>query len=483
MKVSASLVKAAPVLVSAILLALTYWPANLILLSFVALAPWLWSLRMPDANWKRSGILMGTLFFGYHMLWLFPFIGRWTGSYPIAAIPWAISVGLQIPYFILLAFLIRRCYERGWNWAVPFVWITIEFIRSSIPYLAFPHALLATPLAAAPNLIQGAAVGTIFFVSGWIVLINVCVVELFERANPRSTMVLAAAAAAIGMFSVMRHSSPPLGVKKVVSIGQLGLDLAFGDPATEPARIAEAVPLLSEQAYMQGADLLLLPEGLGPAGNDTANPNWPFQPPDTPVVFGMQRGSEAIYQSAFAFDGKWQHVDKTHLVIFGEYVPFRSQLSALGGFRLPTLDLVPGDKIGTMTVNGIHLGPLLCFEAMFYDVAAEQADTGARLLTVHSIDDWYMNSGMPEQLWASCVFRAVENGLPLARSASLGYTGWIDARGNVRRRLPLNESRTVRAEITLPEKSDAFTYRTYFPWVAVLISIAVLAVPRRKPTE
>lgn len=456
------------------LLALTYWPANFFLLVFVALGPWLWSLRLPEANWKRSGALFGGLFFSFHMAWLFPFVGSWTGSYGLAAIPWVVSVALQIPYFMLLAFLVRRAYERQWNWAIPFIWASVEFLRSAIPVLAFPHALIATPLAVTPEIIQTAALGTVFFVSAWVVLINVVVVELFERANPRSTLAMAGIALGLGLFSFSRYNSPPVGEKKVITIGQLGTDLAFGNPATEPMRIAGIVPELNEQAYQQGADLLVLPEGLGPAGSDPENPNWPFSKPDLPVLFGMQRAEgEHMHQSAFGFDGTWHHVDKTHLVIFGEYVPFRQQLAALGGFKLPSGDLQPGQKIDVMTLNKMRVAPLLCFEGMFYDVAIRQADLGAQLLAVMSIDDWYMNSGMPDQLWAGSVFRSVENGLPLVRSASLGYSGWVDARGNVRARMPLGKQGTIRAEITLPPHSDAFSGRAWFPWLAVLMALGV----------
>lgn len=476
----ASLAKAAPCAISVVLLGLTLWPFNLFLLSFVALVPWLRSLKEPDANWRRSGFLMGMLFFGLHMSWLLPFIGRWTGSYPLAAIPWIISSLLQAPFFLLLAWLIWRCYRLGWVWAIPLVWAAVEFLRSALPVLHFPHALIASPLAVTPQLIQTAALGTIFFVSAWVALINVCVVEAFDRANPRATVSMVSVFLAFGLFSYARHGQMPDGEKKVVSIGQLGTDLAFGDPFTEKARIASAVPPLSEQAFLQKADFLLLPEGLGPAGPDPKNPNWPFEPPLTPVLFGMQRGSGPFYQSAFAYDGQWQHVDKTRLVIFGEFVPFRGFFDRFGAFNLPAGDLQPGARPGVLTLAGIRIGPVVCFEALFPDVTLIQAQEGAQLLAVMSIDDWYLGSPMPEQLWAGSVFRAVENGLPLVRSASLGYTGWIDARGNTRVRLPIGENRTVRAEVTVPKGSDAVPYRGLFPWLAALASLVVMLAPIKK---
>ena len=477
MKASASLVRAWPAALSALLLSLSFWPANLPLLVFVGLAPWFWSLRQPDVNWKRSGAIFGLLYFGYQMAWLMPFASKWTGSPGLAFIPYALASVAHLPFTILLAFLVKKSYERGWLWAIPFAWSCIEFVRATLPYLAFPHALLATPLAVAPNLIQSAAVGTVFLVSAWVALINVVLVELFERANARQTLALAGVGVGLGLFSTVRHGQMPSGDKKVVTIGQLGIDMAFGDRASEAGKVSRAVQEIGLEAEIQGADLLVMPEGLGSAGPDPAHPRIPFALPTTPAVFGLQRQEDGtIYQSAFSFNGKWQHTDKTKLVIFGEYVPFRGALRA---FDLPEMDMQPGKGVGTMTLAGIKIAPLLCFEGMFYEVAQAQAQGGARLITLMSIDDWYMDTGMPQQLWDSAVFRAVENGLPLVRAASLGYSGWIDARGNVRGMLPLRERRTLRAEVTVPSGSDAFPYRGFFPYLCVLVSAAIALLPMR----
>ncbi|MBL8059802.1 MAG: apolipoprotein N-acyltransferase [Chthonomonas sp.] len=477
MKVSASLVRAWPAALSALLLALTYWPANLALLTFVGLVPWLWSLKQPDVNWKRNGAIFALLYFAYQMSWLLFFAEKWTNSFALAAIPYTFTVVAHVPFIIFLAFLIRRCYERNWLWGIPFVWASVEFIRASLPFLAFPHALLATPLAVAPNLIQTASLGTVFMVSAWVALINVVLVELFDRANPRQNLALAGIALALGLFSVDRHSQLPIAKTKVVTIGQLGEDMAFGNQATETARIATAVEKTSAEAELQGAQLLVMPEGLAPGGYDPENPDIPFALPSMPSVFGLQRASDGkVFQSAFGFDGKWSHVDKTKLVIFGEYVPFREILPA---FNLPTLDLHPGSKVGTMTIDGTKIAPMICFEGMFYEVAQQQALDGAQLIALMSIDDWYMDTGMPRQLWNSAVFRSVESGLPLVRAASLGYSGWIDARGNVRAMLPLRERRTLRAEVPIPSGSDAFPYRGFFPYLCLLISAFVWLWPRK----
>jgi apolipoprotein N-acyltransferase len=180
-----------------------------------------------------------------------------------------------------------------------------------------------------------------------------------------------------------------------------------------------------------------------------------------------------VHQSAFAYDGKWSYADKTRLVIFGEYVPFREYLPFLDSFRLPGGDLTPGDRVKALSV----VGPILCFEALFPDVALQQQVNGARLLAVMSIDDWYMGTNAPEQLRAASIWRAVECGLPLVRSAGLGFTLACNSRGRVIAEAPLGEQVPLRVELRVPVEGDGFPGRGWVPWTGVLASIVTIAWP------
>lgn len=474
---------AIPALLSAILLGLAFPPLPTFLLVFVAIVPWLQSLRAPNCRPLRSGALFGAIFMGSQMFWLVIFVGKWTGSTGLAMLPWLIATGLLIPFFMLLGWLIHQCYKLNAPWAIPLVWAGVEVLRSTLPGAAFPHAIVAIPLYVVPEIIQHASIGTMFFVSASVVLVNVVLLEVAERAPIRRTIVMASITAGVFMYSVYRHAEPQGGDTKTLVIGQLGTDLAFGDPSTEDMRVGEAVSEIAAKADSWNANLLILPEGLGVASGDSL-PQVPFGMPATPVIFGAQRRSDHVYQSAYAFDGTLQSVDKTHLVVFGEYVPFRENLPFLKSFNLPSGDLVPGDKVGLLKPSGIPVGVSICFETLFYDVAATQANMGARLLATISIDDWYTGSGMNQNLLAGTVYRAVENGLPMARAASLGESALIDSRGNMLARAPFGKRFALRTTVKLPEKTDAFAYRSAFPIIAMLscvgIAIASFASKRKK---
>lgn len=479
---------ALPAVSSAALYALAFPPANLFLLVFVALVPWFSSLRSatPKAAW-RSGLFFGWLFWMFHLWWLVPFVGRWTGSWFLGLVPWLLAPTLGIWYFGLLGWLVQRSYAARLGWLVPVVWAGVEVLRSYFPVLAFPWGLLATPLWLEPAFMQFAKVGTIFGVSALVALVNWAVAEAMPLGvgtnpcpsiGPRALIPMALGVALANLLPTLWLRERETGTMIPITVGQPGVDLAFGKPSESQTALADACSALIATASSNGSRFLVLPEGLT-TGGSTLPPRAPFElPPAVPVVFGGTRSDGGLtHQSAFAYDGEWSFVDKTRLVIFGEFVPLRGFLPFLQAFNLPTGDLTPGDRVRSLGLAGVRVGPLLCFEALFPDLAWKQADDGARLLAVLSIDDWYMGSSAPDQLLAGSVWRAVESGLPLVRSASMGHSVAVDASGNIVGRIPLGERRAMRVEVRVPPVPETFAFRKAFPLLALLGTFAVVVAP------
>jgi apolipoprotein N-acyltransferase len=188
------------------------------------------------------------------------------------------------------------------------------------------------------------------------------------------------------------------------------------------------------------------------------------------LLFGGQHGKGPTYQTAFGYDVNWHFADKTRLVIFGEFVPGRSTFPFIAkAFNLAAEDLdASPNGIRSVEVGGIKVGPMLCFEGLFPEVSYQQARNGARMIAVMCIDDWYMGTSAPEQLKAAATFRAVETGLPLVRSASLGYSLALDAHGNSIGELPLKIPGALRVDLQLPKESALFPLIPAFPIVAML---------------
>lgn len=472
--------------VSAILVLLAFPPFHFSLLVFVALVPWLIDLRSITGRraWK-SGYLFGYVTMTGQMAWILPFVGRWTGSYLLALIPWLLAAAISATYFAIAAVMIRICWARSCWWAIPVAWAGVEVFRSYIPVLAFPWALIATPLATFPAVIQTARDGTVYFVGAWVVLANVGLTMLMVKEEdfgvPRPVRWSGIAFLAILAWSLVRYSGPVEGEHFKATICQPGVDEAFGRPDENARILRESVRLCYAAAQANGSQLIVLPEGVSHAPSG--------MPPSTdftveknpPIVFGGTRGIDPEYQDAFAFDGaNWTYADKTRLVIFGEFVPMR-WLPFLSRFNLPSGDLTAGKVVQPVAIGGLKVGPMLCFEGLFGDVAAQQVRRGARLLTVMSIDDWYMGSAAPEQLATGSIWRAVETGVPVLRSATLGYSMAVDQHGNVLARAPLFDRYALPVTVLLPKKPGTMPWLPLFPSVALISLPALLILRKRAP--
>jgi len=473
-------------LASGALYALAFPPLNLFLLVLVALVPWLVALKNTNP-WGgfKSGFVFGVVFWGTQMFWLVPFVQKWTGSYVTASIPYIAILLLPPLCFALTGLALQKCIATGRTWMIPLVWAGMEWARSSVPFLRFPWGLIGLPMANAPELIQGAAIGTIFLVSAWAVLVNVVLVDIALKAKPirvfRSLMI----AVGVGFGSYLWYANAPQGTTKMlVGAGQPGVDLAYSDKAGQETELVTRVQSLYDTANAQKLDLVVFPEALFSIKKPEDIKNlisWG----ETPAIIGATRADdERHYQSALSVANNQVLVsDKTELVIFGEYVPLRDQLPLLNQFNLPSGDLSPGDHPNVLTAGKLKVGPVLCFEALFPNVSGYMADHNAQVLAVQSIDDWYKGTWCPEQLELSARFRAVESQLPVIRAATTGTTMFISMHGKPFPKIAEpGKQELISAEMVVPERSVAFAGRIYFGWVgaAFWLIAFVMPLPKKK---
>ncbi|NEK22368.1 apolipoprotein N-acyltransferase [Sulfitobacter sp. JBTF-M27] len=175
------------------------------------------------------------------------------------------------------------------------------------------------------------------------------------------------------------------------------------------------------------------------------------------VALGLQRSAaERFYNSMVVLDQDGtvaQVYDKHHLVPFGEYVPFADTLNKLGIFGLA--QRIPAgysSGVGAKLLNFGPLGralPLICYEAVFpHDVNA--APKRPDFLIQITNDAWFGKGAGPRQHLAQARMRAIEKGLPLARSANTGISAMIDPYGRILASLPLNTAGFVDAALPRP---------------------------------
>ena len=165
------------------------------------------------------------------------------------------------------------------------------------------------------------------------------------------------------------------------------------------------------------------------------------------------------FNAAFLFnpDGRCAAVyHKQKLVIFGEYIPLVRWLPFVKWFTPITGSFASGDRVvpfemerrsptrrepGTDLPNAgsetgapdrVKTATLICFEDVFPELTREYVQDDTDFLVNLTNDGWFGEGAAQWQQAAAAVFRALENGVPLVRSANNGLTCWADANGRLR---------------------------------------------------
>ncbi len=169
------------------------------------------------------------------------------------------------------------------------------------------------------------------------------------------------------------------------------------------------------------------------------------------VLTGALRASPAaetparFWNSLYAVDSSGAVAsvyDKHHLVPFGEYVPLRGLLGALGVAKITAGrgDFSAGPGARTLDLAGLPpVGPLICYEVIFPGAVTEPGRPPEWLLNVTN-DAWFGKSSGPYQHFAMARVRAVEQGLPLVRAANTGISAIVDAHGRTVAKLGVGET-------------------------------------------
>jgi len=175
--------------------------------------------------------------------------------------------------------------------------------------------------------------------------------------------------------------------------------------------------------------------------------------------------------------------DKAHLVPYGEYLPMRPILSAIGLSRLAPgdLDFWPGPGPATFALPGFgKVGVQICYEIIF---PAHVIDRHNRpdFLFNPSNDAWFGKWGPPQHL-AQARLRAIEEGMPIVRSTPTGISAVIDRDGRLVASLPWRTAGTIDARLPLAGSPTLFArYGNILSFLFAALLVALAIASRRKP--
>jgi len=202
-------------------------------------------------------------------------------------------------------------------------------------------------------------------------------------------------------------------------------------------------------------------------------------------VFDAAGMGIAAYNSVYVLtpdDRLTGRYDKAHLVPYGEYLPMRPILSAIGLSRLAPGDLDFRDGPGPRTLDlGAfgRAGVQVCYEIIFSGQVVDEANRPDFIFNP-SNDAWFGAWGPPQHL-AQARLRAIEEGLPVIRATPTGVSAVIGADGLVEQSLPLGTAGAIDSRLPGPFPPTLFArYGNLLPFAFALLLVAAAIAVRRK---
>jgi len=412
-----------------------------------------------------------------------------------------------------------RWLRLAWPLYVAALWVAVEFVRAWF-LSGFPWDLLGVTQFRLLPLIQLAAFtgvwGVSFLIAWTSAALLLAALALVREPSRRAAWLADLALPLTAVIVVFvagnrRLASPPptVGNLRVACIQPSIPQTMIWDTAENTNRFAQLIAL-SRQALAGKPDLLVWPEAALPTfdlESFTTITNL-LREHRTPLLFGADDvapragaktpGEQDYFNAAFLFDSEGRFAGtyrKRKLVMFGEFVPLTRWLPFLNYLTPIEGGFTPGKGPAQFILRDprVRFCPLICFEDIFPGIVRRSLTEDTDLLINITNNGWFGDSAAQWQHGATAIFRAVENGLPLLRSANNGLTCWVDPRGRIAgqfadARGTIYGPGTFAAVIPLPvpgEREFTFYRRhgDWFPWLCTIVALPSagwLLWPRRR---
>lgn len=174
---------------------------------------------------------------------------------------------------------------------------------------------------------------------------------------------------------------------------------------------------------------------------------------------------------------------KRKLVPFGEFLPMRSILENipfLDGINLNAIDLKAGNNPTVFETEEGGIGPLICFDSIFHDLARSSVNNGADLLVILTNDSWFKDFPAVFQHNNQARWRAVENGRYVVRAANSGVSSVITPHGVMTAHTPCLVSATVEDKVFLMSEKTLYTKTGDVIFVPILLFFIILVIKQKK---
>jgi apolipoprotein N-acyltransferase len=373
---------------------------------------------------------------------------------------WIALALLESAFFAAMGALLPLVERlRLWPLWASCLWVGQELARATVPFGGFPWGKLAfaqTGSPFTPYAALGGAPLVSFATAGAGALLALAVVHRGERVLAGTAAVAAVAVPLIG-FAVPLPTDGEHTTAALVQggVARPGLDFLGEREEVLRKHVAATDRLAADVEAGRTArpDLVIWPENASDIDPFTdlgayALIDTAVRRVGVPVLVGAVLegpGPTHVSNTGIVWSpesGPGERYVKRHPVPFGEYIPFRAELSGMFS-RLDQIprDFFAGPRAGVLDVGPTRVGDVICFEIAYDGLVRDVVDGGAKVIVVQTNNATYNGTGQPSQQLAMSRLRAVEHGRAVLVAATSGISAVIAPDGTV-----VAKSRELRPE-------------------------------------
>ena len=200
---------------------------------------------------------------------------------------------------------------------------------------------------------------------------------------------------------------------------------------------------------------------------------------DAPIAVGVTEDPRVNSQIVVAPNGDIvdQYV-KVRRVPFGEYVPLRGLLEAIGA---PVGQIGRDANAGTGPAyldlpDGTRLSVVISWEVFFAGRAREGVKAGGEAILNPTNGASYTGTIVQTQQVASSRLRAIENGRWVVQAAPTGFTAIVDADGHVLQRTAVSEQKVLYDTVELRDGRTWYTNVGDGPFIVALLALLAVSL-------
>lgn len=489
------------IILSALLSALPLTFEYLFAISWMSFIPLFYVIIKHSGDKLRYVFTRGFLFgFIYHLciyywfLWFYPLDFAGLSGSESAAVVLLASVGISAVHGALwciptvLCYIIRKISNNPFLLSFSAIVGIISAEKlTSISELSFPWARLSLGQYKATVLIQSASLFGIDGVDMLILAVNallaICVVSTSKKRTIAAVVAVGIFLVNLG-FGIIRINTAQNGEALTIMTVQGSIEQKDKWSNNGDTICYDVYSSLTKENITEDVDLILWPESAVPKiyKNEKTLKQYAKLSAelDTPILAGILLKNDGNYTNNSVFitkDGVIATYAKRQLVPFGEYMPYQAALSkafpALSNLNIIEDNYVSGNSTTIMNTQRGRFGNIICFESIYPELSRQSVLDGAELLIEVTNDSWLKDSPAMKQHLAHGVFRSIENGRYLVRSANSGISAVIDSCGKVLNQIDINRQGVLIDTIYF---SNSETIYTKTGGILFPISVAALLV-------